>query len=144
MVYRRALQMADANEPIDVFKTWCGQSKGRRLPRHPLLCSCKALPAGKWPGWEVPQGLSYPLSHNNVSTSSPMLLHSEKKIPFRKRLSGSTSENSKRTKLYQPRHLNTKIYDTSAKSRMQERVSKQIQRIIFELNPCTIYWDSLI
>lgn len=70
--------------------------KGRQMPRNPLLYSSEALPEGKW-AWmrgAVRPGLS------SVTTMSASLLpysfHSEKKMPLRKRLSGSASEKNLR------------------------------------------------
>lgn len=101
MVYKRALQIADANEIIDIFKAWCGQSKGRQLTRHPLLCSSEALPVGKW-AWLG--GATMPSLTPSVITMSATLLpcsfYSKKKMSFRKRLSASASEKPKRTKFW--------------------------------------------
>lgn len=93
IVCKRALQMADANEPIDIFKARCGQWKGRQLPRHPPLCSSETLLAGKraWLGGTIMPSLT-----PSVIIMSAILLpcsfYSAKKIPLRKILSGSGSE----------------------------------------------------
>lgn len=85
-----------------------------------------------------PNAQSYPLSPNNVSTSPSPLLLLGKENTTRKRLSDSASEESKWVKSYGSRHLNTKVYDTSAKSSMHARLRKQIKFIFLKLNPCTI------
>lgn len=127
--------MAGANEPTDIFKAWCGQSKGRQLPRHPLLCSSGALPTGTW-AWL--SGATGPSLTCSVITMSAALLacsfYSNKKILLRKRLSGSALEKNLRGQSLTLSHtFQYKGLWLQYKKLYAWRVSEQIQLI--HLNP---------
>lgn len=88
--------MAHANEPVDIFKAWCGPSEGRQPPRHSLLRSSAALPAEIGPGWEMPQGPSYLLSHNVSAALLSCSFYSHKKNTTQKKTKCSALEKNLR------------------------------------------------
>ena len=126
MVYRRAPQMADANEPIDVFKAWCGQSKwGGSCQNAPSLQPWNTSHREGGLAGRYHNAQTYSLSHNNVSISSSLRFFLGKENTAQKE-TNSASKKSNRAKFYQPQHLNTRFM-ISAKSCMRERISKQME-----------------